>query len=100
MIIHVVLGTKCEKGLDSNATLMLWKVWLGEKDKGKQNSINSNAIDNMLVIHRFMSMKHLGRSYKIVNWNKSSERNVNQEVSKFILKEFYVNLKGCSFKRF
>jgi hypothetical protein len=79
---------------------MLWKVWLGEKDKGKQNSINSNAIDNMLVIHRFMSMKHLGRSYKIVNWNKSSERNVNQEVSKFILKEFYVNLKGCSFKRF
>jgi hypothetical protein len=64
MIIHVppivVLGTKCEKGLDSNATLMLWKVWLGEKDKGKQNSINSNAIDNMLVVYRFMNMKHLG----------------------------------------
>lgn len=63
---------------------MLRKVWLREKDKGKQNSINSNAIDNMLVVYRFMNMKHLVRSYKIVNWNKSSERNVNQKVSKFI----------------
>jgi hypothetical protein len=63
---------------------MLRKVWLGEKDKGKQNSIHSNAIDNMLVVYRFMNMKHLGRSYKIVNWNKSSERNVNRQVGKFI----------------